>query len=292
MEDIYISTHGIQVLLQRLDSSKGYGPDGLTKAFLKLCASTLAQFLKVLVDKSLLDASLPSDWKKAMIVPIHKSGSQSDVSNYRPIFLTSVACKILERLIYTSIVEHMNKYSLFTPQQHGFRRGFSCTTQLTEFTHDIAYALDKRKTNDCIFLDFKDAFDTVPHRLLLEKMTMYGINSQVIAWVTDYLTLRQQTVIVNGASSCASQVTSGVPQGSVLGPLLFLIYVDITEGVESHIRLFADDCVLYREITDSREKAFIQRDLTKISDWCTRWHMHLNLNKTVTPCKVSDIVHN
>uniref|UniRef100_A0A6G5ABN5 Putative tick transposon n=1 Tax=Rhipicephalus microplus TaxID=6941 RepID=A0A6G5ABN5_RHIMP len=185
----------------------------------------------------------------------------------------------------------MNKYSLFTPQQHGFRRGFSCTTQLTEFTHDIAYALDKRKTNDCILLDFKDAFDTVPHRLLLEKMTMYGINSQVIAWVTDYLTLRQQTVIVNGASSCASQVTSGVPQGSVLGPLLFLIYVDITEGVESHIRLFADDCVLYREITDSREKAFIQRDLTKISDWCTRWHMHLNLNKTVTPCKVSDIVH-
>lgn len=282
MNDIVISERGIESLLQGLNTSKAGGPDGLPNHIFKLCARSLSPFLKIVFMKSLNEACLPDDWKNAAVVPIHKSGPRNDVANYRPISLTCVACKVLEHILYSSIVEHMNRYCLFNPRQHGFRRGLSCVTQLTEFTHDLAYALDRRLSIDCVFLDFRKAFDTVPHSLLIGKLNSYNINPQVVSWVSEYLRQRSQFVVVSGSQSSAVQVTSGVPQGSVLGPLLFLLYInDITEGVVSQMRLFADDCVLYGAVACVEDANIIQRDLDRINQWCLRWCMQLNLGKTV-----------
>lgn len=171
---------------------------------------------------------------------------------------------------------------MFNPAQHGFRKGLSCVTQLTEFTHDIAESLDHRLSVDCAFLDFQKAFDTVPHASLIEKLGAYSIHPQVISWIRSYLASRKQFVIVNGAQSQIGSVTSGVPQGSVLGPLLFLLYInDITDGIQSQMHLFADDCVLYREVKCIDDVAVLQQDLEKINEWCTKWHMKLNAKKTV-----------
>lgn len=247
---------------------------------LKLCAQSLAPFLKIIYDKSLHDSCIPEDWKNAVVVPIHKSGPRDIVSNYRGVSLTCVVCKILEHVLYTSIVEYMNANSLFNVKQHAFRKGLSCVTQLTEFVYDLAGALDERFSVDCVFLDFRKAFDTVPHSLLIKKLISYNINPQVISWIQEYLRLRRQFVIVNGMKSSPAEVTSGVPQGSVLGPLLLLIFInDITDGVFSNMRLFADDCVLYRTIYRTEDSGVLQQDLERINLWCEKWRMQLNLAK-------------
>lgn len=294
MEDLLISTRGIECLLQNLNVSKAGGPDGLSNSMLKLCAQSLAPFLKIIYDKSLHDSCIPEDWKNAGVVPIHKSGPRDIVSNYRGVSLTCVVCKILEHVLYTSIVEYMNANSLFNVKQHGFRKGLSCVTQLTEFVYDLAGALDERFSVDCVFLDFRKAFDTVPHFLLIKKLISYNINPQVISWIQEYLRLRRQFVIVNGMKSSPAEVTSGVPQGSVLGPLLFLIFInDITDGVFSNMRLFADDCVLYRTICRTEDSGVLQQDLERINLWCEKWRMQLNLAKcahmTFTRKKITQI---
>lgn len=190
----------------------------------------------------------------ASVAPIHKSGPRNVINNYRPISLTSVCCKILEHVLYTAIVKHIDSNSLLNSNQHGFRHELSCVTQLVEFTHVLAAALDDNSSVDCIFLDFQKAFDTVSHYLLLQKLSSFDINPQVIAWVAEYLRERRQCAVVNGEQSAITDVTSGVPQGSVLGPLLFLLYInEINENVQYHIRLFADDCILYRKITSETD---------------------------------------
>lgn len=283
MEDILFDSHGINILLERSSVSKAAGPDGLPNALLKSCARSITPYLKVIFEKSLHDCALPNDWKIASVVPAHKSGARNVISNYRPISLTSVCCKILEHILYTSILKHIDGYSLFNPFQHGFRKGLSCVTQLTEFTHDIAQALDNRATVDCVFIDFRKAFDLVPHTLLVQKLSKFNINPKVISWIAEYLRERRQYVVVSGAASTIADVTSGVPQGSVLGPLLFLLYInDINENVTSCMRMFADDCVLYKKITCESDNQIVQNDLDAIYTWCEKWGMKLNLDKTVS----------
>lgn len=282
MPDVVLDARGIELLLRDLDCAKAVGPDCLPNFMLKSSSHAVSMYLKVIFEKSLKQSSLPTDWKMASVAPIHKSGPRNAVNNYRPISLTSVCSKILEHILYTAIVKHIDSNSLFNSNQHGFRQGLSCVTQLVEFTHVLAAALDDKFSVDCIFLDFQKAFDTVSHFLLLKKLTSFNINHQVIAWIAEYLHERRQYVVVNGEQSEITSVTSGVPQGSVLGPLLFLLYInDINENVQSHIRLFADDCILYRQITSETDCSVIQNDLCAIYAWCQRWEMKLNLKKTV-----------
>lgn len=280
MDDIEISQRGIMLLLQKVKLTSAPGPDNISNYILKNCAASVAPYLVVLFQKSLESGELPHDWKSANVVPIHKSGDRSKTCNYRPISLTSVSCKILEHVIYTQLISHLQNNNFFCPTQHGFRSGFSCETQLVEFTHDISASLNSAGQVDCIFLDFRKAFDLVAHDLLLQKLSLLNIPTTLLTWIEAYLMERKQCVVCDGISSVSVGVTSGVPQGSVLGPLLFLIFInDLSDYISSTVRLYADDCCVYRTISSEADAVTLQHDLNSVYSWCQKWNMALNLSK-------------
>ena len=183
-------------------------------------------------------------------------------------------------------MEHLQKHNLLIDNQHGFRSGYSCQSQLISLTEDLLHAMDNHHQIDLILLDFTKAFDKVPHRRLLTKLSYYGIRDHIHAWIETWLTQRSQQVVIDGESSYVASVKSGVPQGTVLGPLMFLIYVnDIAVNILSPLRLFADDCLLYRVIKSKADASHLQLDLDYLSQWAQSWQMKFNLNKcTVIRC--------
>ena len=169
--------------------------------------------------------------------------------------------------------------------QHGFRSRHSCQTQLLESVHQWAKALDDRSSTHVIFLDFSKAFDTVPHKKLCLKLDFIGIRGKVLTWIESFLSNRQQRVFVDNHSFQWSSVSSGVPQGSILAPLLFLIYVnDISDNLSSPTKMFADDCTLFREIKCQDNCIELQNDLTTIYNWSQTWQIHLNTSKCKSLC--------
>ena len=241
--------------------------------------------LAQLFQHSLDEGKLPNDWKVANVVPIHKKGKRSQPNNYRPVSLTSVTCKILKHVICHHIWEHLEQHNILSDFQHGFRKRRNCETQLILTLHDLVSAVNEGKQVDAFILDFSKAFDRVPHGRLLYKLNHYGINGNLLAWVEDFLTERTQSVVLEGVSSMPCRVTSGVPQGTVLGPLLFLLYVnDLPLCISSSIRLFADDCLLYRTINDSNDSLSLQNDLNALSKWERDWQMTFNVGKCHTMC--------
>uniref|UniRef100_A0A6G5A9M6 Reverse transcriptase domain-containing protein n=1 Tax=Rhipicephalus microplus TaxID=6941 RepID=A0A6G5A9M6_RHIMP len=175
---------------------------------------------------------------------------------------------------------HLQENSSIIPTQHGFRAGFSCDTQLVEFCHDIAAFINSGLQVDCIFLDFRKAFNTVSHTLLLLKLSYLNLPNTLLKWLEAYLLDRNQRVILHGVRSSDVSVLSGVPQASVLGPLLFLIFInDLTEHLSCRVRLYADDCCIYREVSSESDSQLLQNDLNKIMSWCSTWNMTLNLSK-------------
>ena len=179
-------------------------------------------------------------------------------------------------------MSHFNTLDILNPLQHGFRPNHSCQTQLVSFVEDIQLSMNNHKQIDLLFLDFSKAFDTVPHRQLLNKLIFYGIQGPILQWISSWLTKRNQRVVVDGEASDAVIVKSGVPQGTVLGPLMFLVYInDINESITSSIRLFADDCVVYNTISTLQDAEQLQNDLTNICAWSEKWQMKLNIDKCV-----------
>jgi len=242
----------------------------------------LSPFLSKLFQQSVDFGELPLDWKVANVCPIYKSGCHKDPANYRPVSVTSIVSKTLEHIIYSNIMAHLNKESLITDTQHGFRQGRSCETQLAMFVHEIQSTLDKGKEIDAIFLDFAKAFDTVPHQRLLLKLKSFGINENIVSWIAAFLSGRQQRVVVDGAFSTWVDVTSGVPQGSVLGPLLFLIFInDLPRALSCSLKLFADDSAMYSEVErdEGSFSATLQSDLKALDVWCKTWQLKLNKSK-------------
>lgn len=236
--------------------------------------------LSIIFEKSLNEGVLPQIWKCANVTAIFKSGSKSKPSNYRPISLTSVPGKIMERIIRNALVDHMTQNKLFNDAQHGFIAGRSCVTQLLEFLEDVTEALDNGFEVDVIYLDFAKAFDKVPHRRLLRKIEAYGVKGKLLVWIREFLNDRKQRVMVNGSYSEWEKITSGIPQGSVLGPILFLIYInDLPDVLRCLLKLFADDAKLYRVVKSAQDCGDLQVDVFKSEEWAKVWEMFYNKKK-------------
>jgi hypothetical protein len=232
---------------------------------------------------SIREGYVPTQWKQANIIPLFKKGSRKKTSNYRPVSLTCICCKLLEKIIRNQIVEHLESQGLININQHGFRKGRSCGTQLLEVMEGWSNILDEGQTWDCVYMDYAKAFDSVPHMRLLEKLNYYGIRGKVWHWIKDFLSGRVQRVGIDGDYSDWLPVTSGIPQGSVLGPILFTIFInDLPDSISSNIKLFADDTKLFRAIESNVDICTLQEDINNLLKWSSLWQLPFNLDK----CKV------
>ena len=281
MQNIEFTIQGVAKLLSNLNPNKASGPDKIAARFLKEMASVLAPSLTLIFKASLAQGILPDDWKKAFVIPVYKKGDRYCAANYRPISLTSLPCKIMEHIICSNIFSHLEEHGILCDEQHGFRQKRSCETQLITAVNDFTIALNNSEQVDAIFLDLSKAFDTVPHKRLCNKLSFYGIRGALLRWIESFLTNRTQQVIIKDKSSDPLPVLSGVPQGSVLGPLLFICYInDIPNNISSTIRLYADDALLYRSIHNEKDVYALQNDLDLLTSWAAEWQMTFNPKKT------------
>ena len=264
--EIKFDEAGVRKLLTTLNTSKSCGPDGILARCLRDLSEEISGMLTLIFQQGFNSGTLPYDWSQAIVVPVHKKSNKENPTNYRTISLTCLACKLMEYIVLSHLNQHLSTNSILSPAQHGFRAGMSCETQLVLTCHDWANILHQQGQVDALLLDFSKAFDKVSHAKLLHKLGQYGVIGKMLQWISGFLHNRTQFVAINGSHSSISPVTSGVPQGSVLGPTLFLLYInDIVDVTKSELRLFADDTVLYRAIKSDHDHQILQEDLHNLT---------------------------
>ena len=288
IEFVSITRQKIVDKIKNLRENSAPGPDGITPKLLKIAAHEISLPLKLIFELSLRLHQVPSTWKHTTVVPIFKKGVKGSSANYRPVSLTSIPCKILEAIIADSITAHLTAHNLLHATQHGFICGRSCATNLILFMDKITEIVDRGGAADIFYLDFSKAFDKVPHQRLLQKISVKGIGGHILAWITDWLKARTQAVRVGDVESEKSGVGSGVPQGSVLGPLLFDVFIDDIDDWAEQVDLmlkFADDTKGLKEIKGDSDRAKLQETLDRLVEWALKWCMEFNIPK----CKIMHI---
>ena len=228
MDNISVTEEGVHKLLSNLQVHKAIGPDEIPTRLLKELADELTPIFTLFYQACLDQGTIPDDWKTANVVPIFKKGDRNRPENYRPVSLTSIACKTIEHIVCSNIHRYLEAHSILTDAQHGFRNRRSCETQLiiTCTIQDLANTVDNKGQTEVNRLDFSKVFDKVPHHRLLHKLDFYGIRGSLHSWISSFLGNRSQQVLLDGATSSSAPVQSGVPKGSVLGPLLFLLFIN------------------------------------------------------------------
>lgn len=280
-----ISVDEVYKLLLKCNKSKAPGPDMITNTILSSIARTISPGLTTFFNFSINNGVFPKKWKTSNVVPIFKNkGEKSDVKNYRPISLLNCISKVFERLVANQINNHLKTNNLIYNQQAGFQQDDSTINQLIVFTDKILQAMEEGKEARAVFLDMSRAFDRVWHDGLLFKLQCFGINGYMLKWFSSYLSDRSQRVVLNGITSSPLPIKAGVPQGSILGPILFLIYAnDITQDLQSDPFLFADDTTLLDIFDNSYQSdLLLNSDLLKIQIWAKQWLVDFNPTKTVS----------
>ena len=280
LEEIDVTAAEVEAKLKNLRPASSPGPDRFHPKLLRDLASPLSRPLGMLIQKSLSKGCIPEEWMIGEIVPIFKKGSRQEAANYRPITLTSVLSKICESFVRDRIMEHMITTNQLNPAQYGFMPRRSCVGQILMCLEDWTLQIEKGCPIDITYLDFQKAFDAVPHRRLLQKLNDIGIRGKVLSWVETFLVGRKQRVVVNGTKSDWAPVISGIPQGTVLGPTLFLLYVnDLPASVQSKTMLFANDTKMYTSAKYQVERDRLQRDLDELGAWSKKWELPFNAAK-------------
>ena len=282
-EDLLCTESEVYDLVASLDVSKASGQDGISARMLKATACSIAPSLTKLFNLSLQSGTIPSVWKKSLVVPIPKNSDMKNPSNYRPISLLPIVSKVLERHVYNIIMNHLVHHNPLTANQWGFLEGRSTVTSLLHITDQWLKELENGLDICAVFFDFRKAFDSVPHLPLMSKISSLGLDANINTWLNNYLAKRTQAVVVNGSESSTIPVLSGVPQGSVLGPLLFLIYIDdlptsITD-ICSKVNLFADDVLLYHVISEEADYEVLQNAISLIESWSISNFLAFNTSK-------------
>lgn len=298
VSEVTFSVTDVQKAIQRFDVNKVASPDNIPMMFFMKLAMSLSLPLSILFNKSLMNRKFPTRWKISYVSPIFKEGDKNDVSNYRPVSILCAISKIFERLVFNMLFDQIK--SEIHHSQHGFFAKRSTQTNLMEYVSNVAQSIIDGGQVDTIYTDFSKAFDKVDHALLVAKLKRFGFKDNLLNWFDSYLTERSQFVVIGGTKSHRIVPSSGVPQGSILGPLLFILFINDLLSSLSSGSGFADDLKIYRKINDIYDCNILQSDVHKIVNWCAANKMIINIkkcavmstsysrNKCIFPYKIHD----
>ena len=279
-----VTVEEVRRQLGRLDPNKATGMDNIQAKLLKVSAPAISDSLCFLLNFSITSGQVPQEWKRARVSAIHKKESKLDAGNYRPISVLPVISKLLEHIVHTQVYTYLTDNDLMSPEQSGFRKIHSTQTSLHRIMEHFYSKLQNGELVGMIALDLRKAFDTVDHHVLLDKLKFYGINGVPLQWFRSYLQDRSQVVGVNGSLSDPLSVTTGVPQGSILGPLLFILYMNDLPGclTKCDSNMYADDTAFYTS-APSKETVMqrLQADLLLVDEWLRANKLSLHIGKTV-----------
>ena len=290
IKDVEISIDIVKRVIDQLKEQSASGPDEIPPRVMKELRNEIAIPLSILFRHSIKTGQIPDEWRDAVVTPIFKKGKKCDPANYRPVSLTCVSCKMLERIVKEALTKHVEENNLIDNAQHGFRAKRSPMTNLVEFNNVTTKWLDEGKAYDVLYLDFAKAFDKVPHKRLLLKLEAMGVKDELLKWIGDWLKGRRQRVKVESTLSEWIEVLSSVVQGSVLGGTLFDIFInDIVKCVlDALVLLFADDTKVAQQVRNEEDRNRMQENIDRLHQWAETWGMSFNASK----CKILHVGHN